>query len=183
MINTDFFFKDFPVLDLGEIILREIRISDASCYQRYMCHPKMQGLLTKDNQPSTYSEAESEVRYWSGLFTSKRSIFWCIADKKNDKMIGTAGYNSMFFSHNRAEMSYDLDPERWGEGIMQAALRVILQYSRLVIGLNRIQATVLIENTRSIKLLEKLDFKKEGILKAYENVDGKYMDYYMYGSV
>ena len=182
-MNIQYFFYDFPALDLGNIVLREIQESDAQDYFEYMNNKAMEGFLTQENRPSSIKEAIEEVKYWKSLFPHKRSIYWAIALKENNQMIGTAGFNLISFPNSRAEISYDLNPEYWGRGIMLTSINAILKFADIALELVRVQATVITDNERSIKLLERAGFKKEGLLEKYEVVEGEHKDYYMYGRV
>lgn len=182
-MNIQYFFNNFPVLDLGDIILREIEISDAPDYFDYMSRKEMESFLTKDNMPESLEKAVEEVKYWGSLFPSKRSIYWAIALKDTNKMIGTAGFNVISFPNSRAELSYDLSPDYWGKGVMLKSIKGILTFSDQSLEIVRVQATVITDNERSIKVLERCGFKKEGILEKYEVVEGQHKDYYMYGRV
>lgn len=182
-MNIQYFFGPFPEIDLGDIILREIKDSDAQDYFNYMSRSEMASYLTQDNRPETLVKAEEEMKYWGGLFKDKRSIYWAIALKENDQMIGTAGFNLISFANSRADISYDLSPDYWGKGIMLKSNKAILQFADQALGIIRTQATVITDNERSIKLLERCGFKQEGVLKKYEVVEGVHKDYYMYGRV
>ena len=182
-MNIQYFFHQFPELDLGDIILREIELSDTQDYFDYMNRDEMESFLTKDNRPETLEKAEEEMKYWGNLFPSKRSIYWAIALKSTNQMIGTAGFNQISFPHARADISYDLSPDYWGKGIMLKSVKAILQFADQALEIIRVQATVITDNERSIKLLERCSFKQEGVLKKYEIVEGKHKDYYMYGRV
>jgi len=182
-MNVQHFFSDFPAMDLGNIILREITKNDAFDYYSYMNRSEMDAYLTKDNQPQTVESAEEEVTYWGSLFPNKRSFYWGIALKNNNKLIGTAGFNTISFANSRAEISYDLDPDYWGKGVMLRSIKSILKFADNQLGIVRVQATVIIDNERSIKLLERCGFKKEGVMPKYEVVEGIHKDYYMYGRV
>jgi len=177
------FFEPFPVIDLGDIILREISKDDAQRYFDYMNAPEMSEFLTQENTPKDLDAAIEEVTYWGGLFTNKRSIYWAIALKETNEMIGTAGFNGITFPHSRSEISYDLDPAYWGKGVMLRSIKAILKFSDYSLGIVRVQATVITSNERSIKLLERCGFNKEGVLKKYEIVQGEFKDYFMYGRV
>lgn len=182
-MNIQPFFGPFPVIDLGDIVLREIRDGDSPDYFRYMSDDRMLGFLTRENRPETLEKATEEVNYWRSLFPAKRSIYWAIATKSDDKMVGTAGFNNILFPHDRAEISYDLDPDVWGNGIMLKSIKGILKYADNVLSLKRVQATVIIDNERSIKVLERCGFEKEGYLKKFEIVEGEHKDYFMYARV
>ena len=182
-MNVQYFFGDFPALDLGDVILREIEDSDAQDYFEYMSNNAMEGFLTKENRPNSVEKALKEVKYWGSLFPQKRSIYWAIALKESNKMIGTAGFNLISFPNSRAEISYDLSLEYWGKGVMLKSINGILKFADVALELVRIQATVIVDNERSIKVLERTGFKKEGLLEKYEVVEGEHKDYYMYSRV
>lgn len=182
-MNVQPFFSSFPVIDLGDIILREIHVDDAQAYLDYTSNNQMSAFLTKENRPQNFDAAVEELTYWGGLFPSKRSIYWAIALKESNKMLGTVGFNMISFANSRAEISYDLDPNYWGKGIMLRSIKAILKFADYALEIVRIQATVIITNDRSIKVLERCGFEKEGYLKKYEVVEGELKDYYMYARV
>jgi len=182
-MNVQPFFGPFPTIDLGDIVLREITKEDAQAYLDYMSNDQMAGFLTNENRPKTFDAALEEVSYWGGLFSSKRSIYWAIALKESSKMVGTAGFNMISFANSRAEISYDLDPNFWGKGIMLRSIKAILKFSDYTLGIIRVQATVITTNERSIKVLDRCGFQKEGCLRKYELVEGELKDYYMYARV
>jgi ribosomal-protein-alanine N-acetyltransferase len=182
-VNIQYFFGPFPVLESGDFVLREILESDSQDYFDYMSRDEMEGFLTKENRPQTLEKALEEVKYWGGLFPAKRSIYWAIARKDTNQMIGTAGFNMISFANSRAEISYDLNPDYWGKGVMLKSIKTILHFSETALGIVRVQATVITDNERSIKVLERCGFAQEGLLKKYEVVEGVHKDYYMYGKV
>lgn len=176
-------YGPFPVIDLNDIVLREIIDEDAIDYFNYMSKDEMCGFVTTANRPLTLGHALEELRYWGGLFRNHRSFYWAIALKDSNQLIGTAGFNIISGTHLRAEISYDLDYSYWGKGIMLKTIKAILKFAESALGIVRVQATVIIDNERSIKVLERCGFKREGILKKYEIVEGQHKDYYMYARV
>ena len=103
-------------------------------------------------------------------------IRWGIARKGDSKLIGTCGYTDWDKTAHKGEIGYDLDPAYWGQGIMTEALRAILEYGFKKMGLNRIQAVIDSENTRSQKLVLRLGFKKEGVLRHNSTFRGQFRD-------
>jgi [ribosomal protein S5]-alanine N-acetyltransferase len=180
---AQYFFQPFPVLDLGDIILREITDEDGEAYFNYMSMPEMSPFLTEATKPKNVEAALEEVRYWGSLFRNKRSFYWGIAQKDNNTLIGTAGFNNISIAHLRGEISYDLDYKFWGKGIMLKSIKGILKFADFALQLVRVQATVIMDNERSVKVLERCGFSNEGILKKYEIVEGTHRDYYMYARV
>ena len=66
----------------------------------------------------------------------------------------------------RAEIGYDLNPECWGQGFMAEALVAAINHGIDSMKLNRIDALVYIKNDRSVRLLQRLGFKQEGLLRG-----------------
>jgi ribosomal-protein-alanine N-acetyltransferase len=179
MIIKDYLLGPFPILDLGDIVLRELTDEDAQDYFNYMSKPEMALYITEDNRPTSIKEALEDVRYWANLHRNHRSFYWGIALKSSNRLIGTIGFNVINSMHLRAEISYDLDIEFWGQGIMLKSSKNILRFADYI-GIKRVQATVITSNLRSINLLERCGFMHEGLLKQYEIVAGEHKDYYMY---
>lgn len=177
-------FDKFPEFEFGEYKLRQIRQSDAENYFFYMNSPQVSEYINITNRVKSVEHAKNELAYWGGMFATKRGIYWGIALKCDDKLIGTAGYNSLMLLNRKCEISYDLDHEYWGKGVMIRSWKEIIKYSFETLNLRRIQASVVKTNKRSIKLLEKLGFQKEGILRNFETLDGVNMlDSYMYAKI
>lgn len=82
---------------------------------------------------------------------------------------------------HRAHVSYVLNAEYWGLGIATTALKmavamVLKKFSYLV----RIEALVEEENKGSQRVLEKVGFQKEGLLRKYGYNKGEIRDMFMY---
>ncbi|AAU04148.1 GNAT family N-acetyltransferase [Rickettsia typhi] len=182
MINIRYLHTTFPVFDLDNIVLRELAESDVQDYLCYMSRSEMGLYITESNRPKDLEEARKEICYWSSLHALHRSFYWGIALKSDNKLIGTAGFNIINLEHHRAEISYDLDPNFWGQGIMLKSINNILKFADCI-GIIRVQATVITDNFRSVNLLERCGFSKEGILKKYEIIANEHKDYYMYARV
>jgi ribosomal-protein-alanine N-acetyltransferase len=181
MSKLDCFIK-FPFFDLGDFFLRELKESDSLHYLMYMEHPEVSKNIPEYMVPRSLMHAQMELRYWKDLFQSRKGFFWGIAKKNNNKLIGTIGFNFVNFFNKKGEINYDLNRDHWGKGIMTACLAQVMNFSS-EIGLTRIQATVLQDNSRSIKLLESEGFAQEGLLKNYEFVDGVHKNSYMYAKI
>jgi len=63
---------------------------------------------------------------------------------------------------------------------MSEALEALIQFGLEKLSLNRIEAEVMQGNTRSEKLLTKLQFQKEGVLKDWMYWNGQYYDITMF---
>lgn len=82
-----------------------------------------------------------------------------------------------------ASVGYWLDLGHQGQGLMRAALRMIIYFSHDKLKLHRLNASVLPENTRSINLLEHVGFEGEGFAPAYIEINGMWQDHLLYGLI
>lgn len=77
------------------------------------------------------------------------------------------GFNAWSPKHKRAEIGYELNPRYWRQGITSQAVEKVINYGFEKLSLNRIGAIVYLENSGSNNLLQKIGFRKEGILRDY----------------
>jgi ribosomal-protein-alanine N-acetyltransferase len=80
-------------------------------------------------------------------------------------------------------MGYWLGETYWGSGIMPQAVRLMVNYAFTQMDIVRLQAGVFSNNPRSMRVLEKAGFVKEGILKSAIIKYGVILDEHIYGLV
>ena len=176
-------FTEFPIINLEEVILREINTKDVKDFFKYVTNKNV-SIYTADNErPSNITAAENDLSYWANLFKYERSIYWAIADKKTNAMIGSCGFNYWNKQHGRLEISYDLNYNFWGRGIMTKAVNAVTDFAFEKMSAQRVQATVATDNTRSIKVLELSGYKREGVISNYFKLQGVIKNGYMYARV
>lgn len=66
------------------------------------------------------------------------------------------------------------------KGYMSAAVAALIPFSHGALGLKRIEAACLPENTASLRLLERLGFVREGYARKYLCIAGKWQDHILY---
>lgn len=182
-LNLHKFFTKFPTIHLGDIVLRDLMLTDKQQYLEMMSDPEVIKYMSDEDVPTTLEETEREIKFWGGLFYRKQSIFWAIADASTNVMIGTIGFNMWNFSNRRAEISYDLMRPYWRKGLMNKALNNAMIFGFRNMNLARIEARTMLENEPSRKLLEKVGFKQEGILRRYRMIHGQPTDVTMYSLI
>lgn len=176
-------FNKFPSVNLGDFKLRDLMLSDVKGYFEMMSDPEAVKYLSDEDIPKTLEEAEHEVKFWGGLFYRKLSVFWSLADSKTDEFMGTIGYNSWNPHNRRGEISYDLMSKHWRKGIMLKALNSALAFGFKEMNLYRIEARTMIDNIPSISLLEKVGFKKEGVMRGYRVIRSEPTDIIMFSLI
>jgi ribosomal-protein-alanine N-acetyltransferase len=67
-----------------------------------------------------------------------------------------------------------------GRGLMAEAVGVLARHCFGPLGLHRIEAACIPGNLRSVRVLEKAGFTREGLLRSYLRINGEWQDHYLY---
>lgn len=171
--------KIFPEIDLGDVLLREQQDYDIANFLRYYADPEVNKFILCEI-PSDLESARHELHYWRNVFYRNDGIYFAIAEKNENRMIGSIGLSSYNSYHSRIEISYDLAQEFWRRGIMTRSISALVQHGFEVLKINRIEAFVSTFNEPSRDLLLKCGFELEGILRQHRYHRGNYVDVYSF---
>ncbi|EON73041.1 GNAT family N-acetyltransferase [Lysinibacillus sphaericus] len=169
----------FPTLETERLLLREIKKEDAQGIFNCFSNNDVTQFYGQDTLESV-EQAEQFVEFFSKIYMEKRGIRWGIEIKGSTGIIGTIGFNSWLPKHKRAEIGYEIHPDYWRNGYTTEAIISVLSYGFKELDLTRVGAVVFIENEASNKLLTKIGFQQEGILRDYMYQNGKAHDTYIY---
>lgn len=167
--------KVFPVIDLGDYILREKTADDVEDFFAYYSDPEVNKFILCDI-PQNLEDARRELYYWRNIFYQNDGIYFAIARKDTNQLIGSIGLTSNNFYHKRIELSYDLAKEYWRQGIMSKAIFAVTKYAFEEMRINRIEAFTAVDNEPSKNLLLKCGFNLEGCLREHRLHRGKFVD-------
>jgi [ribosomal protein S5]-alanine N-acetyltransferase len=112
---------------------------------------------------------------------SGTALQFVVVSKFTNLAIGTCLLFRLEEASARAELGYALGRKHWGQGLMQEAVAELLRAAFDGMGLRRIEAEVNTRNAASAKLLVRLGFTKEGLLRKRWVVKGQTEDVEVYG--
>jgi ribosomal-protein-alanine N-acetyltransferase len=171
-------FTALPDLEHELVTLRPLTQADIPAWFEYLSMP----VVFEHTSWNVQSPSELE-RYAEPSDAPSAMLRLAIAERATDRLIGTIGFHSVSPENRSAELAYDLSPPWWGKGIASQACEVMVQWAHLHVGLLRVQATVLTSNSRSIEVLQRCGFKREGLMRSWRIVRGKPGDFWMYSHV
>ncbi|MDO7908293.1 GNAT family protein [Paenibacillus sp. JX-17] len=173
---------DFPELHTDRLRLRMGQNEDAaSMLTLYGSEEVVQYLPLSSF--TTLEEALDELGWHRSIFEKQTGIRWLMEDRRTGRVIGTCGYLEWDHTHRRAELGYDLLSDYWGDGWMTEALECILRYGWESMQLHRIEAKVDPANLASGRLLSRLGFSLEGVLRDYEYEKGTFINLAVYSRI
>jgi [ribosomal protein S5]-alanine N-acetyltransferase len=153
-------FTPFPVLQTARLTLRQLRISDNKKIFALRSNDYVNKYLGRSSSNSI-DDAENFIHTINQNIQRNDSIYWAIALKSTDELIGTICLFNFSDDNSKAEIGYELLPEFWGKGIMKEASEKVIEFGIYHISLTSIEAYTHTENESSTRLLEKLNFKKD----------------------
>jgi ribosomal-protein-alanine N-acetyltransferase len=169
----------FPDLSSDRLLLRQVRESDAAFLFDHLSDSRVCRYLYDEEPFTTIDEAESLIQLFIDP-EGKTLNRWIIVTKGSGEPIGTCGFGFWDKQNNIAEIGYDLGPAYWDRGYMTEALTEALTSGFENMSLNRVEAVIALENVASIRLVEKLGFQREGVLRDRHLFRGRYYDHYLY---
>ena len=173
----DEMFVVFPEIKTERLNLREINQDDAESIYKLLSNPE----VIKHDSFELFThikQAEEVIEWFRDEYKKRRAIFWGIRLKNETEIIGFCK-TKIEIPKVRAAFGYSLRRDYWNRGIMTEAVLSIINFTFNTIDVNRIEATVATENDASLKVLEKLGFIKEGILRKRSCFRGSYQDMVM----
>ena len=78
-------------------------------------------------------------------------------------------------------IGYWMGASHAGRGVMTEAVGLVARHAFGTLGLHRLEASCLPENERSIRLLEKVGFCREGLARRYLCIAGAWRDHLLWG--
>jgi ribosomal-protein-alanine N-acetyltransferase len=166
----------YPRMETARLVLRALRMDDVDFVFREWGDPTVTYYMRDEEPLKTREQAEEMLRPLQTPEEMPHFKWWGIELKAEGCLIGTCGYFKWDARHHHAEIGYDLWPDYWGQGLMPEALTALLRFGFVEMDLNRVEATTHTENERSQRVLTKLGFRREGILREYYCRDGIYND-------
>ncbi|CAH1212175.1 IS1595 family transposase ISSpgl1 [Paenibacillus plantiphilus] len=174
-MESRFALKEFPRLQTDRLILRQGEKKDCQAiFELYSCESVVAYMPLAPF--ADIQEAIDEMNWHQRIFAEGTGMRWLIEEKESGKVIGTCGFLNFDHTHNRIEIGYDLSPDFWGQGLMKEAADRVISFGFSLMKVNRIEARVEPENGASMRLMDKLGFHKEGVLRQLEFEKGKYVD-------
>jgi RimJ/RimL family protein N-acetyltransferase len=159
-------FPDPPLSD-GVVSLRAFRDEDAvvtAAWCKDADNIRWSGAPTDPTEESALA--------WAALTeTAHRAggvLALAVADAASGAVLGSCDVRRPFEADPElGEVGFLLGPEARGRGIATRSMRLLLAYAFERLGMARVQALAHPENPASAKVLERLGFHREGLLRDY----------------
>jgi ribosomal-protein-alanine N-acetyltransferase len=139
---------------------------------------------TWETDALTESAFRNRVIRSSQEFASGVALPLLLFSRSTDELLGglTIGHIRRGASQS-CMIGYWMGERHAGQGHMSAAVRIVIEHIFERLNLHRIEAACIPENDRSIRLLEKAGFQREGYMRDYLKIRGEWRDHLLYALV
>ena len=166
-------FSHIPTLETERLSLRGMRVSDAEDMFAYAQYEPVTRYLTWTPHPNV-KHTKEYLTYVSQRYRTGDFFDWAIVSREDGRMIGTCGFTAFDFPSDSAEIGYVLNPAYHGRGLATEAVREVIRFGFEELKLHRIEAKFMKENTRSLKLMERVGMQFEGYAREALKIKGEY---------
>jgi RimJ/RimL family protein N-acetyltransferase len=167
-----------PTIEAGSVRLRWLTQADAPALFAIFCDPE----VTRYFGLATFEDLDAARELIAEIhedFRERELFEWGI--EADGRLVGTCTLAHLDEDHRRAELGFALARTEQGKGYMRAALPALLDFAFERLGLHRVYADTDPRNERSIRALERLGFRREGLLREHYLVHGEAQDGVLYG--
>ncbi|UUP18806.1 GNAT family N-acetyltransferase [Nitratireductor thuwali] len=187
MLLPPFFRRDMPALEGARVRLRAPRPED------YEPWAALRGESRAFLEPWEPSWAPDELTRRSFRLRLKRyrseydrgaGISFFVFEKESGQLAGGISLSNVRRGvAQAASVGYWMGERFAGQGLMLDALGVVIPFAFERMRLHRLEAACIPENKRSIRLLEKAGFQREGLARSYLRINGSWHDHFLYAIV
>ena len=172
--------ESLPTLEAPRVRLRWLAESDVDALFRIFSDGPMMRYWSTTPMKER-AEAVDLLQRIHRQFADRSAFQWGIERKEDGELLGTCTLFAFHRANARAEIGYCLRSPHWKRGYMGEGLTVLIDYAFGSLRLHRLEADVDPANANSLRILERMGFQREGLLRERWNVGGVIADSVMLG--
>lgn len=162
----------------GRLHLRPWQAGDEPALQRLLDEPEI-GRWTPHPSPYGLQHAVERIREDAALWASGTRAELAVLDATTAELLGTVGLYRV--QQTSAEVGWATAAAARGQGVATDAVGALCRWAFGALGLQRLQATVLVGNWASRRVAERLGFRFEGVTRWPATADGEPQDLWVLG--
>ena len=142
-----------------KLFIEKFKKSDISEWSKIESDPKVRHFV--DGKKQTYKQSEEYIKKNILSYDNNGFGRYAVRFKKNKQLIGMCGFLEEDYG---IDFGYRYTPSVWGKGIGFEVAKLVLKFGIKDLKFQKIYALSHIENYGSIRILEKLNFKKQDMI-------------------
>lgn len=170
-----------PVAD--GMTLRPVALTDAASLADVLTRSREYMRPWDPARTEAFYTPQGQVERLTALLADRdtgRVMPWVVADAE-DRVVGSFTLGAIELGPFRSgRLGYWVDVDQAGRGLATAAVRRICELARDGLGLHRVEAGTVVENTASQRVLVKSGFEQVGTAPRYLHINGAWRDHRLF---
>ena len=138
-------------------------------------------------EPAFYTEAfQAQVlrAEFQALLHHTYIRYYLFLKEDPTRIIGTVSFSNISRTDDKScRVGYKLDKAYTGKGYATEALHLLMEEMHKNLHIHRMEADILLENSPSLRLIERLGFTYEGVAKSSHEIGGVWRDHLRYSYI
>ncbi|MBL7932687.1 MAG: GNAT family N-acetyltransferase [Bacteroidia bacterium] len=160
------------IFETDRLYVRPLEEKDEMFFFELMGNPNVMNLIPQ----KSLNKEESMLQLKELILLEKTSDtkIWCLCEKGNNDLIGISGL--LKNNEKQDEIAYRLIERYWGNGYGTEIAKGLIDYCFNNLKSDLVSADVFVENTRSLKILDKFFHVEKEFFNAEDNcMDRRYV--------
>ena len=174
-----------PVLEHRLVTVRGVRVADSRAMEEALSRNRDWLSPWEATIPwISKSHLQTKASIRSLLQAARQGSALPLVIVEGNELIGQVNVSQISYgSLSSASLGYWIVRKAAGRGIMPVSVALATDYLFLKKGLHRMEVCVRPENTSSLRVVQKLGFRYEGLRRRYIHIDGKWSDHFAFALV
>ena len=148
---------------------------------QWMTDPEIRALSSDDVDVPSADDTKIALERWMRR-DGDDIIHLAIHARDSGAFIGFAHIAFIDTKHKRCKIGLVIgDKTLWGQGLGTECLRRLIEFCFVTLGLNRVAAEAYSSNPRACRMMERVGFRREGVLRENVYKAGAFVDEIQYG--
>jgi ribosomal-protein-alanine N-acetyltransferase len=165
----------------GDVLVRIVRVRDAKELEERVLGNRewlRPWEATNPFGPNSF-EMRHQIKALRRQMSANQGLPFVI--EIDGRIVGQLNVSNMVFgSLSSATLGYWVVPEVAGRGVTPTAVALVIDYLFSQLGLHRCEIDIRPENVASLRVVEKLGMRFEGLKERYIHINGAWRDHYSF---
>lgn len=177
-----------PVLAAGDVVLREVQVSDAPSLVSLLTTPEITRFISKP--PTDIEGFERFILASQRMRTAGEAACFAVTLRGYDTAIGifqvrqispaADAARQIGGAMDAAEWGFALGSPFWGSGVFTQGARLVMAFAFEQLQVHRLEARAAVQNGRGQRALRKMGAVAEGVLRRALRCGDEYLDQVLY---
>jgi len=154
---------DQPILNSKKLILRPFSLTDAADVEQLAGDPQVSQTTLSIPYPYTLAMAEEWIGTHADLYRQRSAVIFAIVEKDTQALIGTVALVNI--NGCEADLGYWIGQPYWARGHCTEAVKLLMEFAVLKLGITCLYAEHLQTNPASGKVMIKNAMSYSGSIK------------------